>query len=86
MGPGLYVRHPVIHGRSHRILNVIDESNRDTSHRNCSELTSSARSASHGIARGNGGFAIRLVNRNELRSAIFSSWCEEKGIEPKFSA
>jgi putative transposase len=28
--------------------------------------------------------AIRLDNGSELRSALFTSWCEEKGIELKF--
>ena len=28
--------------------------------------------------------AIRLDNEGKLRSAIFTSWCEEKGIERKF--
>jgi putative transposase len=28
--------------------------------------------------------AIRLDSGSELRSAIFSGWCEEKGIELKF--
>jgi putative transposase len=28
--------------------------------------------------------AIRLVNGSELRSAVFASWCEGKGIELKF--
>ena len=60
------------YGRSLRTLNVIDESNRAV--RVMEQLEEMV-----GLPK-----AIRLDNGSELRSAIFTSRCEEKGIELKF--
>ena len=75
-------------GRSFRTLNVIDESNREVL---AIEVDISLPAACMvrvmeqqledmvGLPK-----AIRLDNKSELQSAIFTNWCEEKGIELKF--
>lgn len=74
-------------GRSFMTLNVIDESNHEVL---VIEVDLSLPAASVvrvmkqleemvGLQK-----AIRLDNSSELRSAIFTNWCEAKGIELKF--
>ena len=75
------------YGRSFRTLNVIDESNREILAIEVDLSLPAARvvrvmeqlEEMVGLPK-----AIRLDNGCELRSAIFTSWCAEKGIELKF--
>jgi putative transposase len=75
------------YGRSFRTLNVIDESNREVLAIEVDLSLPAARvirvmeqlEEMVGLPK-----AIRLDNRSELRSAIFTSWCDEKDIELKF--
>jgi len=75
------------YGRSFRTLNVIDESNREVLAIEVDLSLPAARvvrvmeqlEEMVGLPK-----AIRLDNGSELRSAVFTSWCEEKGIELKF--
>lgn len=75
------------YGRSFRTLNVIDESNREVLAIEVDLSLPAARvvrvmeqlEEMVGLPK-----AIRLDNGSELRSAIFTGWCEEKGIELKF--
>jgi putative transposase len=75
------------YGRSFRTLNVIDESNREVLAIEVDLSLPAARvvrvmeqlEEMVGLPK-----AIRLDNGSELRSAIFTSWCAEKGIELKF--
>jgi putative transposase len=74
-------------GRSFRILNVIDESNREVLAIEVYLSLPAARVVHDmkqleemvGLPK-----AIRLDNRSELRSAVFTSWCAEKEVELKF--
>jgi putative transposase len=75
------------YGRSFRTINVIDESNREVLAIEVNQSLPAARVAwvmeqleeMVDLPK-----AIRLDNGNELQSAIFTSWCEEKGIQLKF--
>ena len=88
MGSGFYVR-PLYYGRPFRTLNVIDESNREILAIEIDISLPAARVVRmleqleeiHGLPK-----AIRLDNGSELRSAVIMGWCEEKGIELKFSS
>ncbi len=75
------------YGRSFRTLNVIDESNREVLAIEVDLSLPAVRvvrvmeqlEEMVGLPK-----AIRLDNGSELRSATFTNWCEEKGIELKF--
>ena len=75
------------YGRPFRTLNVIDESNREILAIEIDISLPAARVVRtleqleeiHGLPQ-----AIRLDNGSELRSAVFTSWCAEKGVELKF--
>jgi len=75
------------YGRSFRILNVIDESNREVLAIEVDLSLPAARvvrvmeqlEEMVGLPK-----SIRLDNGSELRSAVFTSWCAEKGVELKF--
>ena len=75
------------YGRPFRTLNVIDESNREILAIEIDISLPAARVVRaleqleeiHGLPK-----SIRLDNGSELRSAVFTSWCAEKGVELKF--
>jgi transposase InsO family protein len=86
-GPLDFMYDTLYYGRSFRTLNVIDESNREVLAIEVDLSLPAARvvrvmeqlEEMVGLPK-----AIRLDNGSELRSAIFTSWCVEKGIELKF--
>jgi putative transposase len=80
--------HDTLHyGRAFRTLNVIDESNREVLGIEIDLSLPAARVVRtleqldeiYGLPQ-----AIRLDNGSELRSAVFTQWCESKGIELRF--
>jgi len=74
-------------GKAFRTLNVIDESNREALTIEIDFSLPAARvirvleqlEEIHGLPE-----AIRLDNGPELRSVVFTEWCESKGIELKY--
>ncbi len=86
-GPSILCTTTLHYGRSFRTLSVIDESNREVLAIEVDLSLPAARvvrvmeqlEEMVGLPK-----AIRLNNGSELRSAVFTGWCEEKGIELKF--
>jgi len=85
--PLLFMHDALYRGKAFRTLNVIDESNREALTIEIDFSLPAARvirvleqlEEIHGLPE-----AIRLDNGPELRAAVFTEWCESKGIELKY--